>query len=83
MRPAMSRPTALALASALILCAAPGFADSIDGKPFERIDRRPRISVDGAPSILFEDRGGLGPLDSCASDDSYGDARLCGARGAF
>ena len=79
----MSRPTALALASALILCAAPAFADRIDGKPLERIDGRPRISADGAPAILFEDRGGLGPLNTCASDDSYGDARLCGARGAF
>ena len=45
----MSRPTALALAAALMICVAPAFADSIDGKPFERIDRRPRISVDGAP----------------------------------
>jgi hypothetical protein len=73
----------LAFAAALILCAAPAFADSIDGKPFEPIDRRPRISVDGAPAILFEDRGGLGPIHSCASDDGYSGARPCGARGAF
>jgi hypothetical protein len=79
----MSRSTALALAAILNLCAAPAFADSIDGKPFERIDRPPRISVDGAPAILFEDRGGLGPLDTCARGDGYGGARPCSARGAF
>jgi len=79
----MSRLTTLTFAAALTLCTAPAFADSIDGKPFERIDRRPRISVDGAPAILFEDRGGLGPLDTCAGDDGYGSARPCGARGAF
>ncbi|MBV8754339.1 MAG: hypothetical protein JO328_15860 [Hyphomicrobiales bacterium] len=79
----MSRSTVLALAAALTFCAAPAFADSIDGKPFERVDGRPRISVDGAPSILFEDRSGPGPLDTCASDDGYTGARPCGARGAF
>jgi hypothetical protein len=79
----MSRPMGLAFTAAVILCAAPAFADSIDGKPFERIDCRPRISVDGAPSILFEDRGGLGPIDACPSDDGYGAARPCGARSAF
>jgi hypothetical protein len=79
----MSRTLALALAAALTICAAPAFADSIDGKPFERIDRRPRISADGAPSILFEERGGPGPLDICATADGYAAARPCGARGAF
>ena len=80
----MSRLTAQAIAAALIFsCAAPAFADSIDGKPLERIDRRPRISADGAPAILFEDRGGLGPLDTCAADDGLSGARPCGARGAF
>jgi hypothetical protein len=78
----MSRPTGLALAAVLILCAAPAFADSIDGKPLQRIDGRPRISADGAPAILFEDRGGLAPIDTCANDDSQG-ARPCGARNAF
>jgi len=78
----MWRSVALALA-VLTFCAVPAFADSIDGKPFERIDRRPRTSVDGVPSILFEDRGGLGPLDTCASGDGYGGGRPCGARGAF
>ena len=78
----MPRVTTLALASALTFCT-PAFADSIDGKPFERIDRRPRISVDGAPSILFEGRGGLGPLDACASDGCFGGAQPCGASGAF
>jgi hypothetical protein len=79
----MSRLVGLALAAALTFCAAPAFADSIDGKPFERIDSRPRISVDGAPSILFEDRGGLGPLDICATDEGYGGARPCGPSSAF
>jgi hypothetical protein len=79
----MSRHTALALAAVLTLCVAPAFADSIDGKPFERIDRRPHISVDGAPSILFEDRGGLRPLDICVADDGFSGAQPCGARGAF
>jgi hypothetical protein len=78
----MSRPMGLALAAVLILCAAPAFADSIDGKPLQRIDGRPRISADGAPAILFEDRGGLAPIDTCANDDSQG-ARPCGARSAF
>jgi hypothetical protein len=78
----MSRPMGLALAAVLILCAAPAFADRIDGKPLERIDGRPRISADGAPAILFEDRGGLAPIDTCANDDSQG-ARPCGARNAF
>ena len=78
----MSRPIGLALAAVLILCAAPAFADRIDGKPLERIDGRPRISADGAPAILFEDRGGLAPIDTCANDDSQG-ARPCGARNAF
>jgi hypothetical protein len=78
----MSRPMGLALAAVLILCAAPAFADSIDGKPLQRIDGRPRISADGAPAILFEDRGGLAPIDTCANDDSQG-ARPCGARNAF
>jgi hypothetical protein len=74
----MSRFTALALTAVLTFCAAPAFADSIDGKPFERIDRRPRTSVDGAASIIFEDRGGLGSVDACASG-----ARQCGAGTAF
>jgi hypothetical protein len=78
----MSRPMGLALAAVLILCAAPAFADRIDGKPLQRIDGRPRISADGAPAILFEDRGGLAPIDTCANDDSQG-ARPCGARNAF
>jgi hypothetical protein len=78
----MSRPIGLALAAVLILCAAPAFADRIDGKPLERIDGRPRISADGAPAILFEDRGGLAPIDTCANDDSQG-ARPRGARNAF
>jgi hypothetical protein len=80
----MSRLTTRAMAAALIFfCAVPAFADGIDGKPFERTDRRPRISVDGAPSILFEDRGGLGPLDTCATGDGPGGAQPCSARGAF
>jgi hypothetical protein len=79
----MSRPMGLALAAVLILCAAPAFADRIDGKPLERIDGRPRISADGAPAILFEDRGGLGPTGTCPSDGGYDAARPCGARSAF
>jgi hypothetical protein len=79
----MSRPMGLALAAVLILCAAPAFADRIDGKPLERIDGRPRISADGAPAILFEDRGGLAPIGACPSDDDYGASRPCGARNAF
>ena len=79
----MSRPMGLVFAAAVILCAAPAFADSIDGKPLEPIDRRPRISADGAASILFEERGGVVPIGSCASDEGYGGARACGATSAF
>jgi hypothetical protein len=75
--------TTLSLATALTLLTAPAFADSIDGNPIGPTDRQPRASVRGSPSILFEDRGVLGPLGTCKSDDGYADTRSCGPDGAI
>jgi hypothetical protein len=77
----MSFRTALILAAVLTLGAAPAFADSVDGKPLDRIDRKPPASAHGSPSILFEGHGG--PLDGCMSEDDFAGTRWCGARGAF
>jgi hypothetical protein len=77
----MSFRTALILSAVLTLAAAPAFADSVDGKPVDRIDRKPLASAHGSPSILFESHGG--PLDACVSDDGYNGNRSCGAGGAF
>jgi hypothetical protein len=77
----MSFRTAMALTATIMLVAAPALADSVDGSPFPRTDRYPRASVRGSPSIIFEDRGGVGPLDTCMTDDGYGPTRSC--RGEF
>jgi len=78
----MSLRTALAFVTAVTFCATPALADSIDGWPLPRIDRQPPASVRGSPSILFEDRGWVGPLDTCVTDDGYGRTRSCSAGGA-
>jgi hypothetical protein len=70
----------LAAAIAVLVCAASAQADSIDGKPTPGVDRHVPASVRGSPSILFEDVGALGPLDSCMSGDGTGS---CGAHGRF
>jgi hypothetical protein len=75
----------------LLVASAPALADSIDGQPMPRTDRRPPASVRGSPSILFEDRGLIlredsgwaGPLDTCMTDDGYGRTRSCSAGGGF
>jgi hypothetical protein len=67
----------LAAVMAVLVCAAPARADSVDGKPTYPTDRHVPASVRGSPSILFEDRGALGPLDACASDDGYGRTGAC------
>ena len=72
--------TAVALATAVLLCAAPAQADSVDGSPMQRTDRRPPASVRGSSSILFEDRDVLGPRDACMTDDR---ASSCSAGGVF
>ena len=68
----------LAAAMAVLVCAASAQADSIDGKPTLGADRHVPASVRGSPSILFEDVGALGPVDTCMSD-----GRSCGAEGRF
>jgi hypothetical protein len=73
--------TALSLAVALTLSAAPAFADSVDGNPLDRIDRKPSASAHGSPAILFEGHGG--PLDACMSDDGSAGTSLCGVGGGF
>jgi len=70
----------LAAAMAVLICAASAQADSVDGKPTLGADRHVPASVRGSPSILFEDVGALGPLDSCMSGDGTGS---CGAAGRF
>jgi hypothetical protein len=70
---------ALAAAMAALVCAASAQADSIDGKPTPGADRHVPASVRGSPSILFEDVGALGPVDSCMSDGGGS----CGAQGRF
>ena len=73
----------LAAAMAVLVCAASAQADSIDGKPTLGADRHVPASVRGSPSILFEDFGALGPLDSCMNDDGSGRAGSCGAHARF
>ena len=70
----------LVAAIAVLAFAAPAQADSVDGKPTLGADRHVPASVRGSPSILFEDVGALGPLDSCMSGDGTGS---CGAAGRF
>jgi len=68
----------LAAAMAVLICAAPARADSVDGNPTHPADRNVPASVRGSPAILFENV--LGPLDACNSDDGSGS---CGAQGKF
>jgi hypothetical protein len=68
----------LAAAMAVLACISSAQADSIDGKPTLGADRHVPASVRGSPSILFEDIGALGPVDTCMSD-----GRSCGAEGRF
>ena len=70
----------LAAALAVLVCTASAQADSIDGKPTPGADQHVPASVRGSPSILFEDVGALGALESCMSD---GGSRSCGAEGRF
>ena len=70
----------LVAAIGVLICAASAQADSVDGKPTLGSDRYVPASVRGSPSILFEDVGALGPLDSCISGDGSG---ACGAAGRF
>jgi hypothetical protein len=73
----------LIAALAVFVCAAPARADSVDGNPTHPDDRHVPASVRGSPSILFEEVGALGPVDSCASGGGYGRADSCGAEGRF
>jgi len=74
---------ALAVSAALVLCVAPARGDSVDGSPIRRIDRQPPASVRGSPAILFEDRGGRGPLDGCPLDGADTGPPSCSAGGGF
>ncbi|HEV2957457.1 MAG TPA: hypothetical protein VGX95_15170 [Xanthobacteraceae bacterium] len=80
---ALAAVLVLASASAALTLCAPAFADSVDGSPVSRTDRYLRASVRGSASILFEDRGVLGPLGPCMRDDGDADPRSCDAQGAF
>jgi hypothetical protein len=71
----------LIAAMAIPVCTASARADTVDGKPTHDADRHVPASVRGSPSILLEDIGALGPLDSCASGD--GRANSCVAQGRF
>ena len=71
----------LVAAITVLVCTAPARADSVDGKPTHPDDRHIPASVRGSPSILFEDFGGSGPVDSCASGGGYGRTDSCGAGG--
>jgi hypothetical protein len=75
----------VALAAVLVVASASvALADGVDGSPLQRGDPHPPASVRGSPSILFEDRGaGLGPLESCMTDDGFGGRRSCGAGGVL
>jgi hypothetical protein len=73
----------LIAALAALVCAGSARADSVDGKPTHADDRHVPASVRGSPSILFEEVGALGPVDSCASGGGYGRADSCGAEGRF
>jgi hypothetical protein len=73
-----------ALAAVLVVASASvALADSVDGSPLPRSDPNPPASVRGSPSILFEDRGVIGPLGSCMTDDAYGRTISCGAGGVL
>jgi hypothetical protein len=74
---------ALVAAITVLACAASARADSIDGKPTHPDNRHVPASVRGSPSILFEDVGALGPVDSCARGGGYGRADSCGAESRF
>ena len=73
----------LIAALAVLVCTASARADSVDGKPTHPDDRHVPASVRGSPSIIFEDVGALGPVDSCASGGGYGRTDSCGATGKF
>jgi hypothetical protein len=75
--------TVAALATAGLLSVAPAQADSVDGSPMHRTDRHPPASVRGSPSILFEDRGVIGPFSNCVTGDADGRMRSCSAEGVF
>jgi hypothetical protein len=76
---AISFRTALAFATVLALCATPALADSIDGNPMSRRGPQSPESVRRSPSIIFEDRGWVGPFDTCMTDDGYGQSRSPGS----
>ena len=73
----------LIAAMAVLICASPARADSVDGNPTHRADRHVPSSVRGSASILFEDLGAAGPLDSCTSEDGKARTDSCGAQGSF
>ena len=73
----------LITALAILVCAASARADSVDGKPTNPDDRHVPASVRGSSSIIFEDVGALGPVDSCASGGGYGLADSCSTQGRF
>jgi hypothetical protein len=70
----------LVAALAVMICAAPARADSVDGNPTHPDDRHVPSSVRGSPSILFENA--LGPIDSC-SNEGAASTGSCGAEGRF
>ena len=70
-------------AMAVFLCAASAQADSVDGNPTHPADRRVPSSVRGSSSVLFEDIGPLGSVDSCMSDDGNARTGACGPDGIF
>jgi hypothetical protein len=76
----------VALAAVFVVASASAsvaLADSVDGSPLSRSNPNPPASVRGSLSVLFEDRGVIGPLGSCMSDDPNGRAISCGAGAAF
>ena len=73
-----------ALAAVLVVASASvALADGVDGSPLPRSDPNPPASVRGSPSILFEDRGVIGPLGGCMTDDVYNRTISCGAGRVF
>jgi hypothetical protein len=73
-----------ALAAVFVVASASvALADSVDGSPLSRSRPNPPTSVRGSPSILFEDRGVIGPLGSCMTDDAYSPTTSCRAGGVF
>ena len=81
----MNMPSKMALiaAMAVLICASPARADSVDGNPTHPADRHVPSSVRGSLSILFEDVGAAGPLDSCTSEVGQARTDSCSARGRF